>query len=426
MGVGFGASGPVPSRNGKRLSKADLFSEIRKAVEDSCDDPFLARMIDFGDSEVEHEYAVVLYPGAEAVFFSWDPAGTVFASCKTSTAGPGYHVYAIDVVKRVGEKCGIAWVWEDEAEYAPDGDVAVVKEHMRAFLRALAGSFLKDQERDFTMAVNMDMFAPTPADNQVFSITPLGPRDRTWWEAAMRAEDTDTFAKEFYPWWDVERDAAFYLNTGLLLLWTKIKWFPPMSEAEEAEMQLALECLERAEEMGAKVPREEMEEIRALMELEDDDEEVPEPVMGRIGYYRAVISRRLPGGWTVKLPGYWGESYDEETGCVTIFFNERAVHITTYGFDPHPGKPPPDPDEVASFPDEIPQGAEKVKFKVDGVVGRGIITETEEDGEEGIILQGTAATSKSFAHITVWYKEEKDRKWAKQVFESLSGPTEGD
>jgi hypothetical protein len=420
MGIGFGATAKTLSSNGKALSRADTFAAIRKAIEDSCDDPFLAKLVEFGEGE--HELAVVLYPGAEAVFFTWDPAGTIAADSKTSTAGPGYHAYAVEVVKAVGQRCGLNWAWEDEAEYAPGGDFESVKEHMRQFLRAMAGSFLEPPGREFTMAVNMSLGAPVPVGNGPFTITPLGPRDRRWWEDVKRGKDLDSAARGFFPWWDPERTAAFYRNTGLVLLWSEVRWGPPMSEAEEAQMNLAIECFERAAELDPdmNLPDKELEELRVLLNLEEEDE-VPEPAPDGIGYYRAVINRTLPGPWHIQLPGYWQETFDEETGCLTIFHNERAVHVTTYGFDSEPGQPPPNPNEVASYPDEMPEAAKKVEFKKDGRIGRGFIVRTEEEGEEGIILQGTVAQAEGMANITIWYEDEDDRAWAVEVFESLSG-----
>jgi hypothetical protein len=423
MGIGFGASARTPLRNNKPLSRADTFAAVRKAVESACEDPFLAKFIEFGENE--HDLAVVLYPGAEAVFFTWNPGGTITADAKTSTAGPGYHAYAVGVVREVGQQCGLAWEWEDEGEYAPEGDFETLKEHMRVFLRAMANSFLRDSGPETTLAVNMSTGAPVPAAGNLFTITPMGPRDQKWWKAIQRGDNTEAAAREFFPWWERDRDAAFYRNTGLLLLWCEITWRPPSNEVEENVMNLALECFERAAELdpGMKLPERELEEIRVLLGL-DEGEDVPEPRPGLIGYYRAVINRPLPGHWTVQLPGFWQESFDEETGCLTIYHNERAVHITTYGFEPEPGHPPPDPEQIAGFPDDIPEGATKVEFRDNGHVRRAIVTRTKEDDAEGIILQGCVGAGMSVAEVTIWFEDENDREWAEVVFRSLKAPSE--
>jgi hypothetical protein len=283
MGIGFGVTARVPAPGGKTMSRSALFKAICRAVEDSCEDPFLASLIQFDENE--HELAVALQPGAEAVFFVWNPDGTISADTKTSTMGPGYHAYAISVVRAVGELCGIDWDWsDDETGYATKGDFADLQEQMAEFLVALADAFLSVPRLNDapSLAVNMAAFAPVPVTGGSFSITPLGPRGRGFWEAVKRRDKLNQHAREFYAWWSQERDADYYFKTGMVLLWNDIYWRPAVSDQEEHTMRLALDCFERAADLNPQMdlPNAEIAELKLLLELDEEDElPTPDPAL---------------------------------------------------------------------------------------------------------------------------------------------------
>lgn len=422
MGIGFGATAKLTGTDGKPLSRAAAFAMIRKAIEDSCDDPFLASLIQFG--EQEHELAVILHPASEALFFTWDPAGTIFASAKTSICGPGYHAYAVDVVRAVGQHCRLEWSWEDETDYAVKGGFARLQDQMAEFLTAMADSFLREDKLplDRPWAVNMALDPPLPVRGGPFSITPLGPRSRSFWESLLRPEGARKAAPEFYHWWNRERDASFYRNTGLGLLWTDISWHPPLDEAQEAVMRLTIDCFERAEELAPTVqlPQAELQELRHLLDMEDESE-IPIPAPNLIGYFRAVINRRLPGPWSVELPGYWPMELDGESETPVFWHNNRSFRAATYQIDAEPGKPMPTPDQLAVYDNEdVPSDAERFEFRKDGIVARGAIWQDEEEGEKFTVLQGHIGAKGSAALITITFVDPADRDWALKTIKAVT------
>ncbi len=407
------------------MSRGTLFAAIRKAVEDSCEDAFLASLIQF--EEHEHELAVALHPGAEAVFFVWNPDGTITAEAKTSTAGPGYHAYAIDVVRSVGQACGITWDWsDDETGYATSCDFADLQKKMSEFLRLLADAFLGESRMNNvdTLAVNMPAGAPVPASGGPWSITPLGPRGRSFWDSLQRGEKLNQHARDFYPWWTKERDAEYYRKTGMVLVYCDILWRPPESDYHEANIKLALDCFDRAAEANPQIqlPEREIAELKVLLEWDDEDPLLPTPDPALAGYYRAVITRRLPGPWTIALPGYWPEEFNEEDAMLSIVHNGRAVHISTFDMEPHePGGPKMTAEDIAK-PDaeELPKGTKVIRFRKEDRVGYYWIMPTEEDGIQALALQGCMAVAGSGANITIWFEDAAHRDWAIKTFESVS------
>lgn len=431
MGIGFGVTAKIPAPGGKIMPRATLFAAITKAVEDSCDDPFLASLISFG--EHEHELAVVLHPAAEAVFFVWDPDGTVSASSKTSTVGPGYHAYAIDVVRAVGQRVGINWDWsDDETGYATRGDFADLQKQMAEFLRILANAFLKDDKlRDTSIAVNMAPGAPVAAEGGPWSITPIGPRGRSFWEALARGENLTQHAREFYPWWNRERDASYYHKTGQTLLWTEINWRPPKDEAEESAMRLAIDCFERAAEMNPKlpIPEKEIAELKQLLDLGEED---PFPGLdpSLMGYFRKVIHRPLPGPWKIALPGWWPEEFDEQSGVLYIGIGSLGVHVTVHTITgPGPeGKAPTAENLAKPDKEDVPKGAKPVRIRRNDQVGYYWIYhhQDEDPDETGWVLAGFMAVDGCVANITCWLGQTQNSDWAIKAFSSVEFVKEGD
>lgn len=430
MGVGFGATARTPAPGGKLMSRGALFDAIRGAVEDTCEDPYLAGLIQF--EEHGHELAVALHPGSEPVFFTWNPDGTTAAEAKTSTTGPGYHAYALEVVRAVGRKCGIDWdLSDDETGYATTGNFSALQKQMAEFLAALAHSFLAEPRlRDApTLAVNMAEGAPIPASGGPWSITPLGPRSRSFWESLKRGEKLQQYAREFYPWWTKDRDAEYYRKTGMVLLWNDVSWRPPTNEHEEWPMRLALDCFERAAELNPDVelPAAEISDLKQLLNMGEDDD-FPALDSELTGYYRAVINRRLPGPWTVALPGFWSEEFKDESAMLSMWHADRTAHFSTYDLSPdQSGKPPPTAEEIA-LPDKesVPEGTKLLKFRKENRVGYYWIEPTEEEDVKAWMLHGCMAVAGSAADVAIWFANANDRDWAIKTFESVTYTGRGD
>lgn len=102
---------------------AALRSELRSAVDDHPLNPFL----DFSDDG--EELKVYLYPGEEPVFVSYKgsapgngpkrrQAPQLVLSARTSSAGPGYHAWLVDLIELVSARLNLDWQWADA-----DGDI---------------------------------------------------------------------------------------------------------------------------------------------------------------------------------------------------------------------------------------------------------------------------------------------------------------
>ena len=55
-----------------------------------------------------------LHPAAEEMEITATGQGRTAATAKTSTVGPGYHIYLCDLLKTLGDAVGIDWDGPDE------------------------------------------------------------------------------------------------------------------------------------------------------------------------------------------------------------------------------------------------------------------------------------------------------------------------
>ena len=87
-----------------------------------------------------------------------------------------------------------------------------------------------------------------------FTVTPLGPRPRQWYSELLRTDDGGlaAFGEEFFPWWDRERDARFWLKTGQIIAWLDLPWRKPQDDRERDAYRLALACFRRARELDVR------------------------------------------------------------------------------------------------------------------------------------------------------------------------------
>ena len=165
---------------------------------------------------------VELHPCGTAVEFIWNPTGEVEAWAKTSTVGPGYHAYVIDLLQAVGRELHLEWRWDegnsgDETGYVQNQDFPALENEFASFLGSLGQIFLQQAAAGATnLMVNMTAGALHPMEG-AFCWSPCGPLSRQWWEMAVEPDPNEILRieAEFYPWWDKEANADFWRKTAM-------------------------------------------------------------------------------------------------------------------------------------------------------------------------------------------------------------------
>ena len=201
------------------------------------------------DSDDHPGIAVLLHPCAEDLEILVPEIGRVIASAKTSTVGPGYHIFLCELLKRFGEEMGIRWDdpgedgdTGDETGYFHTGDASAVEREMCRWLGSVASIVVEQLEQDGTsFMVCMPLGRGYPHETGI--VTPTGPRDLEWFRRAAASPESCT---DFFPWWNPERDAPFYLGRAVCRMWKDVRWRCPLLDDERDLLVSVARDLERA------------------------------------------------------------------------------------------------------------------------------------------------------------------------------------
>ena len=423
LGIYIRAAIPLAPNSHRRLGRDRLFAALREAVFESTGDPLLQRLQ--STTQVHHSLLVTLHPAAEPLEFHWDPAGQVSARIKTSSCGPGFHAFVVDLLKSAGVRLGIDWDWRaeeggDETGFALSRDFNHLQEQMAAFLKHLSQMVLDiRREKPRSLALNMPLgYGRIPAEGV---ITPLGPIPWSWFSQTLHAqgEALEQRARRFFTWWSADPTAMFWRKTGLAIAWTRLPYRLPVDKGEADLYATALACLTQARRMDERIdiPSGLVEEIQFLLSHRDDDAWKP-PASRKIGYLRRVLARPTTGLWTIDLPGYYFCRYEDEGGEAVFWFDDRVIRVSSLQVA---GPNAPDFDAAALVARYMQDEGEMIELDGNGIVGRANI-QASSGQQAGFVLQGAAAFEGMIAIVTICWRQDQDRDWAIDTFRSISHP----
>ena len=429
MGLGFLVKADIPKRGLLRQtpSQNKLFSDISRAIRRFTTDPLQARMIT-ADVQ-EHTLSITLHPCAEPVRFLWEPDQAIEASAKTSTLGPGYHAYVVELLNRVGTALGLRWDWAeeeaDETEFANEGDFGLLQDRMASLLRVLGRILLENAADGYSnLMVDMPMGYPAPQADD-FAIAPRGPLSESWCRslAVADGEDLRRVSQEYYLWWERAADAEYWRKTGLSLLSCEVWWHVPRSEGERATCQLTLDCLARAAELDqrAPLPTAEINELRHLLS-QPADAPARVPSTSGIGYRRHQMVHHLAGQWTIQVPGYYYQTWEDDDGETVFWFGGRTVRFSSLTLSSEDGRLATPEDLLGEKTPEELCGAEVVDLDKGPLRGWATIRLNTDDGQPYWILQGKVACGNCLGIVTVCFEDAADREWAVETYRSTFHP----
>ena len=253
MAVGLYLVGAIERRGllGRAQSTSSWLAEAGRWISKAAREPLESARLAEDERGVQGLY-VKLHPAAEEVeLAAAEEEGRIIVSASTSTVGPGYHVYLCRLLERLGVELGLRWEPGDDEQGTGDetgffhtGDRAAVDREMLAWLQSVAARLLEELSAETTAQIALPMDVLYELDGPVATVT--GPRDEAWLRrtAADPSEGID-----FFSWWQDEMGAAYYLGRATVLMWTEVRWRPPLTDSEERRLDEVLEYLERAHEM---------------------------------------------------------------------------------------------------------------------------------------------------------------------------------
>jgi hypothetical protein len=375
---------------------------------------------------------VQLHPAAEEVWLIGVGGGAVHISAKTSTVGPGYHVYVCDLLRGLGSALGVTWDPPnprtgvgDETGYFQTTDPAAVEREMLAWLKQVAHELLH-AHRQRASDLQLGMASGHIYRHDGVVATPMGPRDLAWAEAVAADPHRGI---DLFPWWQPGQGASYDLGRALCRMWTDVRWRPPLEDVP-AEAELLTEVaglLTRAyqDDPTLSYPWKEWAEIHDFLgtdgalntEVARRGAETPEGM--RIGYRRQPVRVRPTGGWWIEVPGSFAESWGQD-GSWSAWEPPRWVSFFSVSAT-DPRKPRSAEEMLASAP-PLPEG-ERLEYRAEEVIGQAVLSHALEEGRSSWNLIARSAVPREMALCYVTYENPSDRQWALDTWHSLEhGP----
>ena len=437
MGVGLYLTGTYTSDD-LGQSPEDWLEQAAAWFESREEEPLM--LCRFGPNSSEHPTLYVqLHPCAEEIELSAPTAGVCAVIAKTSTVGPGYHIFLCDLLHALGAQFHIEWDEPDEEEGLGDetgyffkDEPACVRQEMLRWLSALSRVVVencKDLEHGIRM---VSMPADYGYPDQTGILTPIGPRSPQWFEQMVEKPERGT---DFFPWWPEGVGSAFFLGRARCKLWQDVRWRTPITEDEgEQLMDIHLD-LERAFHLDPHAPipwREWWEMLQYLNDyfgyaefhheesLEDEIKTwaaLVDPMLPLVGYRRGPVQVTLTGGWSIVIPGEFAEDWEENGETWSAWYGGRTIWFTSWSVKGE--------NDESLNPEQIldsrpwPEDAEVLSHQDGALHGRAVFLPFEEEGQMLWNLKGYSAVEGKFALCNIYLQDESDRDWAIAIWKSL-------
>lgn len=448
MGLGLLLTGTYAAGAAEQ-SADDWLEQVAAWLEGHEEEPLMLCHRGANDAE-QPTLFVHLHPCAEEMEISVPTPGVCAVAAKTSTVGPGYHIFVCNLLHELGKQFHLSWDEPgddddddddngdddaqigDETGYFFHGDAALLRQEMLRWLSALARVVTENCRRDAVSIrmVSMPLDYSYPAQSGI--VTPTGPREPEWFERMVENPEEGI---DFFPWWPDEIGAAFFLGRAVSRLWQEVRWRTPITE-EEGELLMDVHLdLERAYHLDAAAPipwREwhellgylneyfgyaEFQHEESLEEIIRDRAERADPETPAIGYRRGPVQVMLTGGWSVVIPGEMAEEWEDGGETWSAWHGGRTVWFTSWSVQK-------EDDSVLSASEILnsrtwPEDGEMIEHADGPLLGRAMFLECEENGQTMWNLKAYSAVEGNFALCNIYLQDKDDLLWALEVWKSL-------
>jgi hypothetical protein len=421
MGVGI-FLGCRPHRDDRSVTPTKWLERIDSWFVQHASDDLISHFIKPRFDEIRTLH-VVLHPAEEPVEVFWESGDKLRFSARTSSAGPGYHVFLVDLLKQLATSLRLQWQAEtdpeepgDETDYFESGGVADVMRSMDEWLQAVLRRL--HELGGGCQYLSMPL---SPVVAELGSIlTQVGPRDRAW---AAGGAKKPSLAHDFWPWPEVGKTGRYWLGKALVEMWMNVRWREPVSEAETRLAEKVCSWLDFAYELDPNLPMPWREWAELL-----DDHDLQSKYEGHIrpaattvsgpliGYRRHDLGEELAGGWRVQIPGSLYSEYDND-GTWHAWDASRGIWFSAYSREEGALSAN---ERVALTKAELSKSMESfIEDNANASRAAYIERTSDDDGDDYFMLRGRVATASKLAIVTVCFDELTDKDWALGIWRSI-------
>jgi hypothetical protein len=405
---------------------AKLMNQIAEWLKQKCSD----LVPEISQTSIDGSPAIFchLHPAAEQVELSLLDSERLVVSASTSSAGPGYHLFLVSLLKDWAVDFQASWQrpedepgdYGDETDYFFECGEQRVFDSMTTWLQSVAGLFFDGTLDPNGTATALGMPLDTHFESDQLAITPLGPRNREW----MRATSQDGYkGKDFFAWWTPRLNAEYYLGRALNQMWTRVRWRPPVSDSERNLLQSVAESLSFAYKLNPTLDYP-WAEWNAILELHGADRPEKNLVRGRaagkpaIGYRRGNVTVLLTGGWRIRIPGSFSDFEFNKDNDLFSLDPPREIWFTSFRFTKSLSD--------AAFEAEKKRLKEcQPTYEAEGehlVATATVAEKVRETGEHYFVMNTLNMSPTTKAVCTIIYPQADQESWALEIWQSLQPP----
>lgn len=422
MGIGFQL---LATLERALASPYEILQEMEAWVKAYCVDLVPSTRIGF--SETTPTLFCQLHPAAEELEVSFLDLNHIVVSARTSTVGPGYHIFVCDMLRKLGKEFRLTWDAENDEEYLDEGNYFFsgnqenVFDEMTAWLRGLCQCFFngtfEEEPGDRPVALCLPVGVTFEAEAR--AVTPMGSRGLEW---VKEVSEDGLCGRDFFAWWSPELNAEYFLGRALTRMWTDVRWREPVNESERKCLRYVANSLETAFKLQPNLgyPRAEWAEILDILGRNDAENgfvRVHADKPPTIGYRRRNVVVTLPGYWALKVPGSFSDFEADEEGDFSAQDPPRSIWFTSYRFVEDPAK------MYADARRDILDRSSSLLEERDGYIGRAEIDQRDREGDEYLVLTSSNVCRNGRSILSVTFADPEHRAWAEQVWRSLQPPS---
>ena len=344
---------------------------------------------------------------------------------ETAPVGPGFHAHLCVLIKKFALAFDITMdpteadrgVGDPTRFFETGDEVALYRAALVWFQEQVQALVVEYQDTGEMGA----LLLPDDLRYQCDGVaTPLGPRPIKWLESVAKRPSEGT---SVFPWWNIGKSPRSTLNRALALMWTEVRWRPPITDDEHA---LLIEISASLEQIRDSVPHHEIpwrewsEILRYLgaagalvKEVSTNADRADAPI---IGYRRQTIRKRLLGGWTIDVPGQMAEKWEDSSTWVA-WDEGRSVWVSTFA---NRTSATPTIPEHLTLTEPTTTWGELIEYETEHLQGSAVLDQDLDEGEVVWQLQARSAVAGQLAVSTICFTSPSQRAWALETWRSLA------
>lgn len=241
-------------------------------------------------------------------------------SAKTELAGPGFHAFVCKFIDELKEACELSFEVHDHTKYYEERNFENLKYgYFYKWLQEMSQYVIQQKEDVESLCWVHPEYKPLYKEGHI--ITNMGYIELS----DFQNKDIEELAFQFFIWNTIEKDARYYRNCAISLLWESCFFqYSDMNEATEKVAKTILDYLEVAYDLDHEIALP-LDAYQVLCNIFHREQIIPDSHKNlSVNGYRSQPVYYYFGNWQLYVSGFAERSFDKT--CETLHFMAPYEH----------------------------------------------------------------------------------------------------